>query len=158
MINKLFFFMLIWFCWLVFGQEKISNEIALNPSKENSKIISNEIPICCEICDPLSGVCKLFGSADYSFEIDDNLSIAGKEITFVLKLQINSELIDVTTKHSKWIIKNRSVETVNILNEENKLITKHYSVTNRWDIALVVVYQVTVKEVRIVDMMIVSET
>src|SRR3972149_6379237 len=63
-------------------------------SKPNTQFVYDRINICCPVCDPLSGVCKVNGVVEYLHQV-----IAGPErsngvYTILLTLEMNSQLCD----------------------------------------------------------------
>lgn len=142
--------------YLVGCNENIPTDPMTNFSKLNSQIIHDKIPVCYELRDPLSGVCRVNGCVEYTHQIiSAPLNTAGL-YTVLLNLQMNSELCSMCMMmHPEWLIRGYSEETVNVSEEGIALVTKLYEITNRFDVVLEVIYLVTTEGVGIAEMKIV---
>ncbi|NWG28151.1 MAG: hypothetical protein HXY48_06405 [Ignavibacteriaceae bacterium] len=137
-------------------QENIPTDPIVNFPKPISQIIQDKIPICFELCDPLSGVCRVNGCVEYTHQIiTAPLNVAGL-YTVLLNLQMNSELCSMCMMmHPEWLMRGYGEETVNVSEEGIALVTKLYEITNRFDVVLEVIYLVTTDGVGIAEMKIV---
>lgn len=149
MLGLLFF----WAC-----QENNITDPGTNLSKPNTELIRSKIPICCEVCDPISGVCRVNGCVEYTHQI---IAIANNPdglYTIQLDLQILSKLCDkCMMMHREWLVRGYSQDILNVSEEGIALVTKYYDITNRFDVVLRVIYLVTtegagIAEIKIVPM------
>lgn len=146
---------LLFFCAC---QENITTAPDKNLIKPNSQIIHDKIPICCEVCDPLSGVCRVNGCVEYTHQILTMTDNPDGLYTIQLDLQMLSKLCDrCMMMHPEWLVRGYSQEIVNVSEEGIALVTKYYDITNRFDVVLRVIYLVTtegagIAEIKIVPM------
>jgi len=156
-----YFFSLIGIFGLLFFfacQENITTAPGTSLMKPNSQIIRDKIPICCEVCDPISGVCRVNGCVEYTHQILTLNDNPDGLYTIQLDLNMLSKLCDkCMMMHPEWLIRGYSQETVNVSEEGIALVTKHYDITNRFDVVLRVIYLVTtegagIAEIKIVPM------
>jgi hypothetical protein len=137
--------------------ENIPTDPDMKLLKQDSQLIKDKIPICCQVCDPLSGMCRLNGCVEYTHQL-----VAGTEnrnglYTILLDLKMNSQLCDkCMIVHLEWLIKGNSQESVNVSEDGIALLDKSYSITNRDDVVLYVRYMVTTDGVGIVSTSIVE--
>lgn len=144
---------LLFFCAC---QENITTAPGTNLTKINKEIIRDKIPICCEVCDPLSGVCRLNGCVEYTHQIILSPDNPDGLYTIQLNLQMLSQLCDKCMMvHLDWIIRGHSEETVNVSEEGIALVTKYYEITNRFDVQMKIIYLVTTEGAGIAEIMIV---
>lgn len=146
---------LLFFCAC---QENITTAPGTSLIKPNSQIIHDKIPICCEVCDPLSGVCRVNGCVEYTHQILTMTDNPDGLYTIQLDLNMFSKLCDkCMMMHPEWLIRGYSQETVNVSEEGIALVTKYYDITNRFDVVLRVIYLVTtegagIAEIKIIPM------
>ena len=141
---------------LVSCQENIPTDPITNLSKPTPPIIHDKIPICCEVCDPLSGTCRLNGCVEYTHQIIDGPENPDGLYTIRLTLQMLSKLCDkCMMMHPEWLIRGNGDLTVNVSEEGIALVTRLYDITNRFDVALKVIYLVTTEGAGIASVMIV---
>jgi hypothetical protein len=154
--NLVAFGVLIGIISLCSCNENISTDPNANLSKPGLEIIHDKIQICCEILDPMSGVCGLNGCAEYSHQIINRVANPNGLYTILLNLQMYSELCSKCMMvHPDWIIRGYSEETVNVSEDGIALVTKQYEITNRFDVVLKVTYLVTTNGAGIAEVMIV---
>jgi len=138
---------------LVGCQENIPTDPITDLSKPRPQIIRDKIPICCEVCDPLSGVCRVNGCVEYTHQIIATPENPSGVYTISISLQMNSKLCDrCMMMHPAWLIKEGSQETINVSQEGIALFYKSYDISNREDAVLYVQYLVTTEGVGIVNM------
>lgn len=153
------FFSLIGILGLMFfcacQENNISDPLA-NLTKLSTEITRGRIPICCEICDPQSGVCRVNGCVEYTHQIVPTLANSDGLYTILLNLEMVARLCDrCMMMHPEWTIKDKSEEIVTVSEEGIALVTKNYEITNRFDVLLKVTYLVTTEGAGIAEMMIV---
>lgn len=138
---------------LVGCQENIPTDPITNLSKPSPQIIHGKIPICCEVRDPLSGVCRVDGCVEYTHQIIETPEHPSGVYTILIDLKMNSKLCDrCMMMHPAWLVKGNSEETINVSEEGIALFYKSYEITNREDVVLYVQYLVTTEGVGIVNM------
>jgi len=124
--------------------------------KPSPPIIHDKIQICCEIIDPMAGVCGLNGCAEYTHQIINEPANPNGLCTVLLNLQMYSELCSrCMMVHPDWFIRGYSEETVYVSEEGIAMVTKQYEITNRFDVVLKVTYLVTTNGAGIAELMIV---
>ena len=137
---------------LIMGcQENLINEPvgALSVPKDNL-VVENTIKICCEIQDPISGVCNLSGCVNYVHQILDWQQNPSGLSKILLSLQMDSKLCDkLGMVHLEWRAEGRSDDILYVSEEGILLVEKYYSITNRSDVVLLVQYLVTTNGVGI---------
>lgn len=137
-------------------QENIPTDPIVNFPKLRSQIIHDKISICYELCDPLSGVCRVNGCVEYTHQIISTPLDAAGLYTVLLNLRMNSELCSMCMMmHPEWLMRGYSEETVNVSEEGIALVTKMYEIINRFDVVLEVIYLVSTEGVGIAEMRIV---
>ena len=139
-------------------QENITTSPDTGLTKPNSQIIHDKIPICCEVCDPLSGVCRVNGCVEYTHQIISRADNPDGLIEIQLDLQMLSKLCDrCMMMHPEWLARGYSQENVFVSEEGIALVTKYYDITNRFDVVMKVTYLVTtegagIAEIKIIPM------
>jgi hypothetical protein len=137
-------------------KDNIPTDPIANLSKPSSEIIHDKIQICCELLDPMTGVCGLNGCAEYTHQLINGPTNPNGLYTILLSFQMYSELCSrCMMMHPDWIIRGYNEETVNVSEEGIVLVTKLYEITNRFDIVLKVTYLVTTNGAGIAEVMIV---
>ncbi len=132
-------------------QESLVNQPIPSLNKENP-VIKDEINICCPVDDFENGVCQVVGKVTYIHEKVE--SAPGISYSYTLKLSIimDSELCNRSMSCIKCNIKGSSFNTLQMTQGEVQILQKKYSIGNRSDIVLVVVFMVKDRGVEITKM------
>lgn len=140
----------------VLGLLSCQNNSPVEPSdyvskKTNSQFeIFDRIEICCEVCDPHSGVCKVLGLVEYTHDIIQSPESPDELYTITVNLIMNSRLCDrCMIMHLPWVAEGSSEHTVYVSEEGIALVERGYLISNRNDIMLIVQYLVTTEGVGI---------
>jgi len=122
--------------------------------KANSQFeIIDRIDICCEVCDPISGVCRVLGMVEYVHNIIEVPENPAEVYTISLTLDMSSQLCDrCMIMHKPWIAEGTSNHTVYVSEEGIAIVERGYLISNRNDIMLCVQYLVTTEGVGIPNM------
>jgi len=139
------------------SENNLTDPVDVNSfSKFRGEIVHDKIPICSEVFDPMSGVCRVNGCVEYTHQIvTPGLKVTGLQ-TVLLNLQINSEMCSMCMMmHPEWLIRGYSEDLVNVSEEGIALVTKLYEITNRFDVVLKVTYLVTTEGAGVADIQIV---
>ena len=122
--------------------------------KTNSQFeIFDRIEICCEVCDPHSGVCKVVGLVEYTHNIIQVPESPDELYTITVTLNMNSELCDrCMIMHLPWVAEGSSEHTVYVSEEGIALVERGYLISNRNDTMLIVQYLITTEGVGIPNM------
>lgn len=125
-------------------QENSLNEPeALQIEKDKLPAVQS-IKICCELRDPVYGICNLNGCVDYVFKVINETMNPRNTTMISLKLQMNSTLCDkLGMVHLEWRAEGRSNDVIYVSEEGIVLLEKSYPITNRSDVVLLVTYLVT---------------
>jgi hypothetical protein len=131
-------------------------ETAFNNSAEKKS--STEIPtyqiikkdklkLCCKVCDPVTGYCKLIGKVIYTHTTLSNIGgYARVQISFDMKSELHTPLMNF----SPYFISGCSCDTVYINEMGVSFVEKNYEVRNRMDVRLGVKYKVTIDGAEII--------
>jgi hypothetical protein len=103
-------------------------------------ILKDELKLCCELLDPLTGNCELHGSVVY---IHTTLSNNGGYARIQIRLNMNSELCTRMMNCAPYTINGCSCDTIYVQDMGISFIEKNYEIKNRPDIRLGVKYRVT---------------
>lgn len=143
---------------LFFGcQENIINEPDTATILKHDSAIDRSLNLCCEVRDPIYGVCNLNGSVDYTFDVLEEAMHPSAVTLVSIKLALNAVLCDnLGMVHLEWRAAGRSEEIVHVSIEGIALIEKSYPITNRPDIVLLVQYLVTTNGIGISRVMVVQ--
>jgi hypothetical protein len=113
----------------------------------------DRIDICCEICDPITGICRLDGVVEYIHQIIEAPENPDGLYEISLTLEMSSQLCDrCMIMHLPWIAEGISTHTVYVSEEGIALVERGYLISNRNDIMLYVQYLVTTEGVGIPNM------
>ena len=106
--------------------------------------------ICCVIEDPAGGNCQLTGKVSYVHQILGNPDGETGLYLVSLSLNMNSRLCHLTTRFDiPWTIQGTSEDEFYVSEEGIYILYKPYTINNRPDILLVVVYLLTTEGVGI---------
>ena len=114
-----------------------------------SGIIKDEIPICCQAFDPVTGECSITGKVTYMHQI---LEYTTDSVRVKINLEMDSELCTKLMHPMQYEIYGSS-EDIEFVKVNGKiLIDKTYEISYRTDIILCVQYLVTTEAVSIMEM------
>lgn len=111
-------------------------------------IKKDELKLCCKVCDPITGNCKLIGRVIYIHETLSNTGgSASVQISFDMKSELHTPLMNL----SPYFISGSSCDTVYINETGVSFVEKNYEVRNRADVRLGVKYKVTTDGAEIIS-------
>jgi hypothetical protein len=125
-------------------QESFVNEPTNSLGKANNSVKKDVLKICCEVKDPLTGICNVNGSVIFTHQIVTRSMNPTGLLEVQLYLEMDSDLCDpLGMVHLEWKSKGRSEDIVYVSEEGIAFVEKSYPITNRPDVVLLVRYMVT---------------
>ncbi len=121
--------------------ENAIEKTSLSGTTSSLPVIKGEIKLCCDLCDPLAGDCKLQGSVAY---IHTTLSNIGGFARIKINFDMKSELYTRLMHCAPYKITGCSCDTVCVNGMGVSFVEKNYEITNRPDVRLGVKYKVTI--------------
>ncbi len=117
----------------------------------NLVVAKDEIKLCCKVCDPLTGYCKLMGRVLYVHTTLSNIEgFARVQSRFEMKSELHTPLMNCYPNS----ISGCSCDTVYINEMGMSFVEKNYPVANRPDIRLGIKYRVTIDGAEIIAIII----
>ena len=127
--------------------ENSGEKVSSNITSTCLPVRKGELKLCCELKDPLSGNCQLFGSLVY---IHTTLSNIGGFARIQVEFNMNSELLTRMMHPTPYTITGCNCDTVSVNEMGVAFIEKNYEINNRPDIRIGVKYKVTLDGVEII--------
>jgi len=127
--------------------ENAATKPCLIETAPDPQVLKGEIKLCCELCDPLTGDCKLMGSVAYAHT---TLTNTGGLTKVQINFNMNSQLYTRMMNCAPNKITGGSCDTVYVNEMGVCFIEKNYEITNRPDVRLGVNYKVTIEDAEII--------
>jgi hypothetical protein len=132
------------FALIIGCQESLVNEPTASLEKKRGSGEKDILKICCQVKDPLTGMCNVNGCIIYSHQIVTRSMNPTGLVEVQLYLEMDSELCDpLGMFHLEWKAKGRSEDIVFVSEEGIAMVEKSYRISNRDDAVLLVRYMVT---------------
>ncbi len=115
----------------------------------STQVNKDEIKLCCNLNDPVTGECTINGKVTYMHKI---LSYSGGIATIQIKLELNAELCTKLMNSMKYGIYGNHSDVVSVGETGSSIVEKNYQIEHRPYLRLGVQYRVTTSSIQVVRM------